>query len=213
MTRTLLQEVVLPSNGNLITESVPTGEKGAKNMFMRGVFLQGGIVNQNNRIYPVNEISRAVDMLNDAMRKGQDILGEADHPDDFNISIQNVSHKITEMSMSGDNGIGKLQILPTPKGNICLSLLESGVKLGVSSRGQGDIDAYGNISNFEIVTIDIVANPSAPDAYPMAFMEQLERAMGRRHFGEMRGLSKDACIDDRAKKYLTAKILKFIGDL
>src|SRR3990170_5774964 len=126
----------------------------SKDLFMRGIFVQGGVKNHNQRVYPVNEIRMAVDSINETLRRGESVLGEADHPEELNINIDRVSHMITEMYMDGPNGMGKLKILPTPMGNIVRTLLENGVKLGVSSRGSGNVDDRGEVSQFEIVTVD-----------------------------------------------------------
>jgi len=119
-----------------------------KDLFMRGIFVQGGAKNHNQRVYPVNEIRSAVDSINETLRRGESVLGEADHPEELNINIDRVSHMITEMYMDGPNGMGKLKILPTPMGNIVRTLLENQVKLGVSSRGSGNVDDRGNVSDF-----------------------------------------------------------------
>ena len=101
-------------------------------------------------------------------------LGEVDHPDDLKINLDRVSHMISNMWMDGPNGYGKLKILPTPMGQLVQTMLESGVKLGVSSRGSGNVnDLDGRVSDFEIITVDIVAQPSAPNAYPKAIYEGL----------------------------------------
>jgi len=169
---TPLREVIQPGNAHVTTESVEERD-GSKSLYMEGIFIQGGVKNQNQRVYPVSEISNAVNSLQEKIKNGNTVLGEADHPDDLNINLDRVSHMITNMSMKGNDGIGKLKMLPTPMGNICKTLLESGVRLGVSSRGSGNVDGSGNVSDFEIITVDIVANPSAPDAYPDPIYEQI----------------------------------------
>ena len=110
------------------------GENG-KDLYMKGICIQGGIKNANQRVYPVDEIERAVKTLNDQISGGYSVLGEVDHPDDLKINLDRVSHMITEMWMDGPNGYGKFKILPTPMGNLVRTMLESGVKLGVSSLG------------------------------------------------------------------------------
>ena len=106
---------------------------GSKNLFMKGIFIQGGVRNQNQRVYPIDEISRAVDSVNEKLKSGYSVLGEADHPEELTVNLDRVSHMITEMWMDGKNGFGKLKIIPTPMGNIVQTLLDSGAKLGVSS--------------------------------------------------------------------------------
>jgi len=145
-----------------------------KSLYMEGICLQGGIENGNGRVYSVEEISRAVNNVAKQIREGHSILGELDHPDDLKVNLDRVSHMITNMWMDGPNGFGKLKILPTPMGNLVATMLKSGVKLGVSSRGSGNVDdSTGKVTDFEMVTIDVVAQPSAPNAYPRAVYEGL----------------------------------------
>ena len=135
--------------------------------------------NQNQRVYPVTEITTAVSSIMEQIKNGESVLGECDHPEELTINIDRVSHMITEMSMHGADGVGKMKVLPTPCGNIVKTLIENGVKLGVSSRGSGNVDDSGYVSEFEIITVDIVARPSAPGAYPQAVYE----ALGYKRFG------------------------------
>jgi hypothetical protein len=205
---TPLREVILPQNAAITTESID--ENGSKSLYMEGIFIQGGVKNQNQRVYPVSEISNAVQTLQEKIKKGFTVLGEADHPDDLNINLDRVSHMITDMSMRGNDGIGKLKMLPTPMGNICKTLLESGVKLGVSSRGSGNVDGSGNVSDFEIITVDIVANPSAPDAYPDPIYEKI---MNHRRGSTIWDVASAVKHDNRAQKYLQEEVTNFIKDL
>lgn len=183
---------------------------GGKDLYMEGIFIQGGVRNQNQRVYPVNEISRACNAIAEKIKNGYSVLGEADHPDDLQVNLDRVSHMITNMYMNENNGIGKLKILPTPMGNIVKTLLESGVKLGVSSRGSGNVNESGNVTDFEIVTVDIVAQPSAPNAYPKAIYE---RVMMDRRRGALMDVAGAARYDDRAQKYLKEEVLRFINNL
>ena len=186
--------------------------KDGKDLYMKGICIQGGIKNANQRVYPVNEIQTAVKTLNDQIGSGYSVLGEVDHPDDLKINLDRVSHMITEMWMDGPNGYGKMKILPTPMGQLVRTMLESGVKLGVSSRGSGNISEYGGgqVSDFEIITVDVVAQPSAPGAYPTPIYEHLlntkggMRAMGMA--AEIRG-------DKKAQKYLNEALTNIIKDL
>jgi len=181
-----------------------------KDLYMKGIFIQGGVKNANQRVYPVREISKAVDTLNEQIKGGYSVLGEVDHPDDLKINLDRVSHMITEMNMEGPNGMGKLKILPTPMGNLIRTMLESGVKLGVSSRGSGNVDGTGNVSDFEVVTVDIVAQPSAQQAYPTAVYEGL---MNMRHGHRVLEMAKDAGMDATVNRYLRNEVLRFIKDL
>ena len=183
---------------------------GSKNLFMKGIFIQGGVRNQNQRVYPIDEISKAVDSVNEKLQGGFSVLGEADHPEELTVNLDRVSHMITEMWMDGKNGFGKLKIIPTPMGNIVQTLLDSGAKLGVSSRGSGNVTEDGKVSDFEIVTVDVVAQPSAPDAYPQSMYESL---MNMRGGYRMHGMARYAHVDKVAQKHLTSDIVKFINEL
>lgn len=183
---------------------------GGKDLYMEGIFIQGGVKNQNQRVYPVNEIAKACNVIAEKIKSGYSVLGEADHPDDLQVNLDRVSHMITNMYMNENNGIGKLKILPTPMGNIVKTLLESGVKLGVSSRGSGNVNESGGVSDFEIVTVDIVAQPSAPSAYPKAIYE---RVMNDRRRGVLMDVAGAVRHDDRAQKYLKEEVLRFINNL
>jgi hypothetical protein len=183
---------------------------GGKDLYMEGIFIQGGVKNQNQRVYPVNEIARATSNIAEKIKNGYSVLGEADHPDDLQVNLDRVSHMITNMYMNENNGIGKLKILPTPMGNIVRTLLESGVKLGVSSRGSGNVNDSGGVTDFEIVTVDIVAQPSAPEAYPKAIYE---RVMMDRRRGALMDVSEAVRHDKKAQRYLQEEVLRFINNL
>ena len=183
-----------------------------KDLYMKGICIQGGIKNANQRVYPVNEIGKAVKTLNDQISSGYSVLGEVDHPDDLKINLDRVSHMITEMWMDGPNGYGKMKILPTPMGQLVKTMLESGVKLGVSSRGSGNISEYGSgeVSDFEIITVDVVAQPSAPGAYPTPIYEHLLNTKG----GYMaKGLAAEVRNDKKAQKHLKDALTHIIKDL
>ena len=182
-----------------------------KDLYMKGICIQGGVKNANERVYPVNEIERAVKTLNEQINTGYSVLGEVDHPDDLKINLDRCSHMITEMWMDGPNGFGKLKILPTPMGNLVRTMLESGVKLGVSSRGSGNVnEANGHVSDFEIVTVDVVAQPSAPNAYPTAVYEGL---MNMKYGHRVLEMAKDAGEDNKVQRYLKSEISRLIKDL
>jgi hypothetical protein len=182
-----------------------------KDLYMKGICIQGGVKNANERVYPVNEIERAVKTLNDQLSTGHSVLGEVDHPDDLKINLDRVSHMITEMWMDGPNGFGKLKILPTPMGNLVRTMLESGVKLGVSSRGSGNVnEANGHVSDFEIVTVDVVAQPSAPHAYPKAIYEGF---MNMKYGHKAMEIAKDVGKDNKVQRYLKEEVKRLIRDL
>ena len=153
-----LRETLTFDQAKIVVES--KDETNGKSLYMKGICIQGGVKNANQRVYPVSEISRAVSTLNDQITGGYSVLGEVDHPEGLNINLD----RVTDMWMDGPNGYGKLKILPTPMGKLVETMLQSGVKLGVSSRGSGNVkeDGSGQVSDFEIITVDVVAQPSAP---------------------------------------------------
>ena len=203
-----LRENLTFDQAKIVVESANEG----KDLFMKGIIIQGGIRNANQRVYPVSEIGRAVKTLNDQITGGYSVLGEVDHPEGLNINIDRVSHMITETWMDGDNGYGKLKILPTPMGNLVKTMLESGVKLGVSSRGSGNVreDGSGEVSDFEIITVDVVAQPSAPGAYPTPIYEHLMNARGGMKAYEFAQATRE---DPKAQKYLKESLINLISKL
>jgi hypothetical protein len=201
-----LREHLSFDQARMVVESAKEG----KDLYMKGICIQGGVRNANQRVYPVNEISRAVTTLNDQVTGGYSVLGEVDHPEGLNINLDRVSHMITEMWMDGPNGYGKLKILPTPMGQLVRTMLESGVKLGVSSRGSGEVDGGGEVAGFEIITVDVVAQPSAPGAYPTPIYEHLMNTKG----GYKAILtSKEVQGDKKAQKYIAESLLSIISRL
>jgi hypothetical protein len=186
-------------------------DKDGKSLYLKGIAIQGGIRNANQRVYPVDEIERAVKTLNDQIQNGYSVLGEVDHPDDLKVNLDRVSHMITQMWMEGPNGYGKMKILPTPMGNLVRTMLESGVKLGVSSRGSGNVnDGNGHVSDFEIITVDVVAQPSAPGAYPTPVYEHIMNTRGgMRAFT----VAQEVKEDPKAQKYLKEALLNVIKGL
>jgi Prohead core protein serine protease len=204
-----LRENLSFNEAQMIVES---DERDGKSLYMSGICIQGGIRNANQRVYPVSEISKAVKTLNDQIQNGYSVLGEVDHPDDLKINLDRVSHMITNMWMDGPNGYGKLKILPTPMGQLIRTMLESGVKLGVSSRGSGNVSDSGNgeVSDFEIITVDMVAQPSAPGAYPTPIYEHLMNSKGG--LSSLR-LAEEVRGDAKAQKYLKESLLNIINGL
>jgi hypothetical protein len=194
----------------LIVETIEDGNDGGKNLYMKGIFIQGDKVNHNERVYPADEISRAVESISQRLGDGFSVLGEADHPDDLQVNIDRVSHMVTKMWMQGSDGYGQLKIIPTPMGNIIKTLLEAKVKLGVSSRGSGNVGAGGKVSEFEIVTVDVVAQPSAPDAYPTPIYE---RVMQDRRRAALMDVALATTYDKSAQKHLEIEVLRFLENL
>lgn len=201
----ILIEELTPNDSNLIEEATTDG----KNAWLSGVFMQGGIKNRNGRVYPVNEIAQAVQEASKRIQESNGIFGELDHPSTLNINLDRVSHAITNIYMEGNNATGKAKILNTPCGQIARGLIESGVRLGVSSRGAGNVSGDGSVSGFNFVTIDIVATPSAPGATPNTIYESLNLANGQK----VMTLAESLCHDEVAQKYFQKELLKFIDNL
>jgi Prohead core protein serine protease len=205
----ILTERLTFDQAGIVVEASQPEEGDAKSLYMKGIFIQGNVRNFNERVYPVKEIGRAVDRVTEILSKGESLCGEADHPEELTINLDRVSHMITEMWMDGSNGMGKLKIIPTPMGNLIRTLIESGVKLGVSSRGVGNVDDRGEVSGFEIITVDVVARPSAPNAYPKPVYEALSTKRGR----IIEDLAQAAVSDPMAMRFLKTEMLRAIGDL
>jgi hypothetical protein len=170
----------------LITEEVQKvrfiteGKGAAKKMYIEGVFLQGDICNRNGRMYPMQTLAREVSRYNEAFVSKGRALGELGHPDGPTVNLDRVSHKIVSLEQRGSNFIGKAQLLETPMGKIAKSLIGEGVMLGVSSRGVGSLKMTNEGhkivgEDFMLATAaDIVADPSAPDAFVQGIMEGKE---------------------------------------
>jgi len=206
--RSTLAENLSFDQAKIVLES--EGEGSSKSLYLNGICIQGDIRNANQRVYSSQEIGRAVKTLNEQIAGGYSVLGEVDHPQDLRINLDRVSHMITKMWMDGPNGYEKLKILPTPMGQLVQTMLESGVKLGVSSRGSGEVDNEGKVNGFEIITVDVVAQPSAPGAYPTPVYEHLMNNTGGyqayRIAQEVKG-------DPQAQKYLAEGLKRIIAGL
>ncbi len=170
----------LITEGNFESLQVLVEESGdKKNLYIEGVFLQSEIKNRNGRIYPLSVLDREVNRYNEEYVLTGRALGELGHPDGPTVNLDRVSHKITSLRKEGTNFIGKARILETPMGKIAKSLLDEGVKLGVSSRGMGSLEEKNGANyvsdDFMLATAaDIVADPSAPDAFVNGIMEGKE---------------------------------------
>lgn len=205
MARKLYEYMAAEQAGLRLVES-----EDGKDLFMSGLFIQGETKNHNGRVYPREEIQRAVETVRGRLSKGETVMGELDHPEELQINLDRVSHIITDMHCDGSDGIGKLKIIETPMGNIAKALLKAGAKLGVSSRGSGNVNESGKVSEFEIVTVDIVAQPSAPDAYPKTIYESLYNMRG----GEaIHRVASAVTHDKSAEKHLMNAMSKFIREL
>ena len=206
----------------LITEQIEdvqilTEEKdGKKLLYIEGVFLQSELTNRNGRRYPFDVLNREVERYNEEYVKTKRALGELGHPDGPTINLDRVSHRIVSLRAEGNNFMGKAQILDTPMGKIAKSLLGEGVQLGVSSRGMGSIEKSEGISvvrdDFMLTTAaDIVADPSAPDAFVNGIMEGKEWVWDN-------GILKEAKVDkyrryiDESRRDLEERTLKVFED-
>lgn len=200
----LLIEELSPVQAGLIAESSNDG----KNTWLAGIFMQGDIKNRNGRVYPATEITEAVKVAQQVIKERNGIMGELDHPQTLSINLDRVSHVITDIKMEGANAVGKAKMLNTPMGNIARELINSGVALGVSSRGAGTVNESGGVSGFQFVTVDIVAQPSAPNAYPSAVYESLQYAKNGHNILDLAEAVKH---DPSAQDYLKKEILKWLS--
>ena len=202
----------------LITETIEhveviTEGKGAdKKMYIEGVFLQSELKNRNGRMYPFSVLEKEVNRYNEEYVKTSRALGELGHPDGPTVNLDRVSHRITSLRAEGNNFIGKAQILDTPMGKIASSLLGEGVKLGVSSRGMGSIDKREDcnvvMDDFMLATAaDIVADPSAPDAFVNGIMEGKEWAWDNGILKETKVAKYQRYIDSATRRNLEERTL------
>ena len=207
----------------LITETIENVEvitegKGAdKKLYIEGVFLQSEIKNRNGRMYPFSVLEKEVERYNEEYVKTSRALGELGHPDGPTVNLDRVSHRITSLKAEGNNFIGKAQILSTPNGNIAKALLEEGVKLGVSSRGMGSIDKREDcgvvMDDFMLATAaDIVADPSAPDAFVNGIMEGKEWAWDNGILKETKVAKYQRYMDNATRKNLEERTLTVFND-
>ena len=203
----------------LITEQIEdvqilTEEKnGKKLLYIEGVFLQSELKNRNGRMYPFDVLNREVERYNEEYVKSKRALGELGHPDGPTINLDRVSHRIVSLQAEGNNFMGKAQILDTPMGNIAKSLLEEGVQLGVSSRGMGSIDKKEDVNivrdDFMLTTAaDIVADPSAPDAFVNGIMEGKEWVWNNGILQEREIAKYQRYMDEATRRTMEEKTLK-----
>ena len=173
----LISEVTFNDINPVITEAK---DGGSKNYFIEGVFMQGGIKNRNGRMYPMETLNKEVQRYNDQFVKTNRAYGELGHPDGPTINLERVSHMIKDLRQEGNDFVGKAKIMDTPYGKIVKSLIDEGAQLGVSSRGMGSLrqnsDGINEVQgDFQLATAgDIVADPSAPNAFVNGVMEGVE---------------------------------------
>lgn len=200
--RQLLIEQLSGAEANIIAEAVQDG----KTLYLAGRIMAGESANLNKRIYPRSEIEKAVARINEKAKAKEFVAGELNHPEGLTIDLKNVSHIITEAWMEGDNAMGKCKILNTPSGMIVQALVEGGLRPGVSSRGTGSVTNEGVVSDFDFVTLDIVAQPSGPGCTPNAIRESVEN-------NKIMTLAEAIVHDKAAQKYLKIEIQKFLESL
>lgn len=196
----ILIEQLMPSQ-TMLAETI----KG-KDLYLSGIMMQAEMENGNRRNYPLSEISNAVNLIQAKAKNGLYILGELNHPDVLTIDLKNVSHAIIESSMQNNNAVGKMKLLNTPSGNIARGLIEGGIRLGVSSRGTGNVNESGTVSDYNFVTMDIVYQPSAPDAYP----DVIQEAYGSK---KIMTLAEAVVNDTSAQKHFKKAINDFLSSL
>ena len=190
---------------NVLVEAVG----GQTKTFIKGVFAESEKRNRNGRVYDKSEMQLAVKKINEAAAQGRHMLGELDHRTELEVKLESVSHRIISAEMVGNDLVAKAEILEKhPKGAIAKALIDSGVQLGVSTRGSGQVnESTGRVSNFNLVTIDLVANPSAINAYPETIMEQIEMHKRGKH---LMNLAEAKLFDPDAEKYFASEVDNFI---
>ena len=197
----------------LVTEG--TGDD--KKLYIEGVFLQSELKNRNGRMYPFSVLEKEVNRYNEEYVKNKRALGELGHPDGPTVNLDRVSHRIVSLKAEGNNFIGKAQILDTPMGKIAKNLLGEGVQLGVSSRGMGSIDQREDCNvvcdDFMLATAaDIVADPSAPDAFVNGIMEGKEWVWNNGILKETKVAKYQRYINESTRQELEERTLKVFGD-
>jgi Prohead core protein serine protease len=203
------------SDIQIVTEATESGEK---NFYIEGIFMQAGIQNKNGRVYPVDIVSREVDRYRGAYIDTNRAYGELGHPAGPNINLERVSHMIKDLHMEGSNAIGRAKIMDTPYGKIVKDLMKEGANLGVSSRGMGTLTKRNGImevgSDFYLATAaDIVADPSAPQAFVRGIMEGKEwiwenGVLHEREISEIRDDIEDGYATTRNKEEVMIEAFK-----
>jgi hypothetical protein len=198
---------------NLVCEEDSSGKKG---FHIEGIFMQAEKVNRNGRRYPRNTLMNETNRYNEKYVKKNRALGELGHPEGPTVNLERVSHLITNLDFDGDNIIGKAKILETPYGKIVQNLIEGGAKVGVSSRGMGSLKSVDGVNevqkDFMLSAVDIVADPSAPDAFVNGIMEGKEWIYENGLFQEKRIESYKRAIEKANKRELEEKKLQIFKD-
>jgi hypothetical protein len=194
---------------NFATQVLVEAVGNEKKTYIKGVFAESEKRNRNGRIYDFKEMQLACAKLNEAASQGRHVLGELDHRSELEVKLESVSHRIMSAEMNGNDIICKAEILEKhPKGAIAKALIDSGVQLGVSTRGSGQVnESTGRVSNFNLVTVDLVANPSAINAYPETIMEQIEMHKRGQY---LMNVAEARQFDMAAEKYFQQEVERFI---
>lgn len=208
MQHLLLLEELRPSEANIIVEN----NTNSKDLWLNGIFMQSAARNRNGRIYPLHEMQREVDNAMKVISETNGIFGELDHPTTLTINLDRVSHVITELKLVNTDVYGRAKIVQeTPVGQIAKALINTGVRIGVSSRATGSVnESTGEVSNFGFVTVDIVAQPSAHKALPEGVYEGLEHYQRGK---VVTSLAEAVLHDNNAQKFFQTEILKFIQEM
>lgn len=205
MKREILIETMTANQGNIITEDM-TSKNGK--FYLQGIFAQAGIKNRNGRVYSLQEMASNVESMRQQISEYGGVFGELDHPDTITINMDRISHAIKDLHMDGNNVIGKAELLKTPMGEIARVLAQSGVRYGVSTRGAGIVSESGEVSGYNMSTIDLVATPSAPGAMPETVTENLNDAI---ESAKIMTLAESLQHDPKAQKYFEREMKKFIS--
>lgn len=203
-----LFEELRPTECNFLVQE--SNNNGKKSIHVHGIFMQAAIKNRNERVYPLNEISRVVTESQQIIKTSGGIPGELDHPQTLQVSLDRISHLITDLRMEGNNAVGKAKILDTPPGLIAQKLIEGGMQLGISSRGAGAVDERGVVEGFQFITADLVAHPSAPNALMTPVYESLNHLKSGKH---VMTLAEAVKHDPAAQKHFEREIMKFILEM
>ena len=203
-TQLLVEDLGYEQSG-IITESSESG----KNMYLSGIFMQASVKNRNGRIYQLSEMASAVQQIQENIKNNQIFWGELDHPNSLQVSSDRVSHMVTELRMEGNNVFGKAKILDTPCGKIAKVLIaESGSRMGVSSRGAGQVDEGGVVSGFQLVAIDLVLTPSCASSIPSTIYESLDSTSQCRHILTM---AEEIQSSEDYQKYLVTEVKQWMN--
>ena len=179
---------------------------GKKFLYLKGPFLESEKVNRNGRFYPYAEIARVVKEMSEKIGQGGPVAGELDHPEGLNLNFDRVSHAITELHMDQNFGVGKIKVADNQWGQQIRSVVELGVRVGVSSRGSGGVDERGRVSDYNMVTIDAVLQPSA-NAYPTPVIEAFQQDVHGREAARLAGFIQQ---DPRAQVYMKQEVERFL---